>query len=501
MTYDATYSARRPARRLSTRRKLGLSKAGVAGAVISIALSLIGSLFSPDPEPVIEAGLLLALIFLATWQENEPPLLFFPAFYQWIAVATKPLMTVFLHTPVNALAEYPIDLKPGIHLGVASVAALTIGMRLALGRPKHDWNAVLRNEAQMVTRVSILTVSIGAVLFGHFLLIMSRYTAQLNQLLFTLANIRFLGLFALAYWCFSNRRGYAYLAAVSLVEILIGITGFFSEFRAPIFVVAFAALAVGHRPKVRDMLMAAVLAVALIVLGAFWSNIKSDYREFVSGGTNEQQITVSLGERLDYLGTQVQQFDRSRFEDGFNRLMNRQSYIDFLSATMSYVPQSLPYEHGARLGSAVLSVITPRVFFPDKAATEFDSDVTAKYTGLPIQVKAQTSISIGFVGELYIDFGSVGAVIGCLVMGLAFGAAYRFIQQSGHGSVMLNYGARSILIVMLMSFETALIKYVGGVGIAFVGAFLLQRFAVPILTRHLRIRAAPRRPPQPLGAT
>jgi hypothetical protein len=57
-----------------------------------------------------------------------------------------------------------------------------------------------------------------------------------------------------------------------------------------------------------------------------------------------------------------------------------------------------------------------------------------------------------------------------------------------------------MLIVVMMSFETALIKYIGGVAIAFVGAFLLQRFAVPMMTRRLRIRAANRRPAQPAPA-
>ena len=44
----------------------------------------------------------------------------------------------------------------------------------------------------------------------------------------------------------------------------------------------------------------------------------------------------------------------------------------------------------------------------------------------------------------------------------------------------------------MMSFDAALIKYVGGVGVAFACAYLLQRFLIPLLTRQLRVkRAAP----------
>jgi hypothetical protein len=195
-----------------------------------------------------------------------------------------------------------------------------------------------------------------------------------------------------------------------------------------------------------------------------------------------------VSDRIDYLAGKASIFDRAAFEDGFERLVNRQSYIDYLSATMSYVPQVLPHEHGARLGATIVHVLTPRIFFPDKAATDFDTDVTIKYTGLPIQRRETTSISIGYVGELYIDFGSVGAVIACLGLGIAVGAAYRLVRRGGHGSILLGYGARAILIAFMMSFDAALIKYVGGVGVAFAGAFLLQRFLVPVLTRRLRVR-------------
>jgi hypothetical protein len=153
------------------------------------------------------------------------------------------------------------------------------------------------------------------------------------------------------------------------------------------------------------------------------------------------------------------------------------------------VPEQVPHEHGARLGGSILNILKPRFLFPDKPQTEFDSDVTAKYTGLPIQIREGTSISIGYVGELYIDFGKIGAVIGTLALGFAFGLAYKYLRAHGRGSLMLTYGIRTTSILVLMPFETALIKYVGGAALAFVAAYILQMVVAPWLSSKLQWRA------------
>jgi hypothetical protein len=153
---------------------------------------------------------------------------------------------------------------------------------------------------------------------------------------------------------------------------------------------------------------------------------------------------------------------------------------------MAYVPEVVPHEHGQRIGKTLIHVATPRIFFPNKEATEFDTEVTAKYTGLPLQLREGTSISIGYLGELYVDFGSVGAIACCLAIGLAFGRGYALLRARGRGSLLLTYGARSTVLAVILPFDTALIKYLGGAGVAFIGAHLMQAFLVPWLSERLR---------------
>lgn len=473
---------------MGIRRKLGVAWASLMGAIAALCLGGLGAFVSPDPDLVFASGAALAFLFLTLWQENEPPVLMLPFLYQWLAVATKPMMSVVLRVPVSSLAEYDIYLRPGIFLGLGAICVFALGMRLAMGKAKQDWNAALRNEALVLSPRSVLAMAFSAILLGHLLFYLMRYAGPAMQIVYALANVRFVGLFVLAYWAIVNKTGYLYLLAVLMVEIVIGITGFFSDFRAPIFVVAFAALAAAHRPKVRDIAMVAAVVALLVGLGSFWSYIKLDYRDFISGGSGDQVVIVPLGDRIDYITRAAGDFDQSQLATGFDRLLRRQSYVDFLSATMAYVPDSLPHEHGKRIGRTLLHVITPRFLFPDKPPTDFDSDVTQHYTGLPIQIRSGTSISIGWAGEFYIDFGVIGTLLCCLAMGLGFGIAYRHLRRPKTGSLLLLYGVRATVLVLMMSFETALIKYVGGVAMAFAAAYVVERFIAPVLSRRLRLR-------------
>lgn len=478
-------------RRHSTRRKLSISRAGLTGALLAIAFGCVGGVMSPSHWLVVGCGVSLAIILLLLWQENEPPLLLFPALYQWLSVSIKPIMSVVEKVPVNVLSEFDKDIVPGITLGLFGVTALAVGMRLGLGRAAQDWNATLRNEAGSLTQSSTMRVAILGILLGHLMFFLMRFAGPASQVFYAVANIRFAGLFALAYWCFINGRGFIYLFVAVAIEFAIGVTGFFSDFKAPILVIIFAAVAAGHRPRVRDSIFVATMGAVLILFGSFWSYVKVDYRMYISGGTGSQVIVVPLEDRLDYLGNEIVNFDRVRFADGFDKMLRRQSYIDFLSATMDYVPAVIPHENGQRIGKVLMHVITPRIFFPNKPPLEFDTEVTLHYTGLPIQIREGTSISIGYLGELYIDFGSVGAAACCLLLGLAFGRGYALLRARGRGSLLLTYGARSTVLAVMLPFDLALIKYIGGAGIAFVGAYLIQIMLVPWLSSRLRVNPQP----------
>ena len=126
--------------------------------------------------------------------------------------------------------------------------------------------------------------------------------------------------------------------------------------------------------------------------------------------------------------------------------------------------------------------MTPRVFFPDKPATESDTVVTQKYTGLDLFTTINTSISIGYLGEFYIDFGYALSLLCTALGGWFFGAGYTMIRN-GKGPVLIRFGLCAGLAITFGSFGTALIKIVGGVTTAFIAALVLQYYVLPYIIR------------------
>lgn len=492
----AGIARRQPQRSLasSAGRMMGLSRSGTTAAIIALALGALGAFVSPSPLAVFASGASLAAIFIILWDPNEPPILLFPMLYQWSMVATKPILTVFYQTTTNELADYGQDIESAAFFGLAAVALVSLGLRLGAGRASQNWNEALANEARAVSRNSLLKVAVSAIVIGHVLLLLIGYTGPARQLVLAMSGIRFAGLFALAYWCLTNRSGYSFLVLALLLEVVAGFTSYFSDFRPPVLAICLAALASRHKLKAKDTAVLAVLVTLLVSLGSFWSDIKLDYRVLLGGGTNAQVVTVPVSQRLNYLADQAATFNGTRFGEGFDLLLRRHSYIDFLGAAMEHVPEVIPHEHGARVGKTILHIITPRIFFPNKPPTEFDTEIVQLYTGLPLMQWEGTSISLGYVGELYVDFGVYGALLACVGLGFAGGAGYRFVRNRGRGSVLLIYGVRAMAILTFIPFDSALIKLVGGAASALIAAALLERFVLPRLVRQLRLKPSQRRP-------
>ena len=107
-----------------------------------------------------------------------------------------------------------------------------------------------------------------------------------------------------------------------------------------------------------------------------------------------------------------------------------------------------------------------------------DTEVTAYYTALPVPYlpTGNTSISIGYLGELYIDFGVGGALLAVFLLGLIFGRCYRAIRDYPRTPAFVNYGLCMMFALAFTSFGTALIKLIGGLVTVRPLHFVLQRY-------------------------
>lgn len=169
---------------------------------------------------------------------------------------------------------------------------------------------------------------------------------------------------------------------------------------------------------------------------------RGEIREVVWGGQ-------SLQDRVGRVATTIQAFewfDPSN-DDHLYRIDNRMNQSALVGAAVSRLSDIGGYARGATLWDALLAMI-PRALWPDKPITAGSGTLVTEYTG--IIYAPGTSVGIGQVMEFYVNFGSLGVIIGFMVMGVLVTmldqlAAERLAWGDLHGFVLFFLPGISLL--------------------------------------------------------
>lgn len=456
--------------------------AAKAGILAAFLIATVAAILSTAPVVVAASGLSLAAIIALLWRADEPPILLLPPLFQWSEVALPAISTIWLRTSLGQMSYLGADLKPAAFYGLAAVTVLAVGLRLGAGRlGRPSFAARLRQDALTFSYPVMLRLCLALMGAGYVMSALSELDGPTRELFNQASGIKYAGFFMLAYWCLVRRTHGHVLAAVVLFETVFGMTGFFAEFKNSLLTLLVAAIAA--RPRLsRGGAFAVGFALCLLVCVAiFWSSVKPDYRHFVNQGTGEQVVLVPLADRIAYLADAAVSFDGNNVADGFERLVSRHGYIEFLGLTMQAVPDTVPHENGSLTYAVVRHIAMPRFLFPDKPPLPSDTEIMARYTGLPMLWNQNTSISIGHLGELYVDFGFMGGLAAIGLIGVLVGAVYRSLRSGRSSPALLNAGLAMMATLPIAYFGTAYIKLVGAFIFATALALAFQRIGWPVV--------------------
>jgi hypothetical protein len=455
----------------------------IAGTIV---LSAIGMLTSTVPLLVLASGATLCLVVLLLWRGDDPPILLLPALFQWTEVAIVPLSTMWLKVPLAELSTYGADLEKSSLYGLLGISSLSIGMFLGSGKSAAPtFSSRLREEAMRWTPTQVIGTSLALIGIGYGLAFLSGVAGPAREPLNQAANIKYIGIFLLAYWSLVRGRNYGILLIVVGFEIGFGMTGFFAEFKNTILTFFVAAISAKPRLKAADVLVVSAAAGIVLAVGIFWSAVKPDYREFVNQGTGAQIVSVPIGDRIDFLTNAALEFDSEKVAHGFQRLVARHGYVEFLGLVMGYIPSAMPTEGGKITAAVFRHIAVPRFLWPQKPALPSDTEVMSKYTGLPMVWNSDTSISIGYLGELYADFGYLGGLLGALVIGLVVGLSYKLVRTRFAGSAIICAGLCLMVALPIAYFGTAYVKMVGAFVMTSVVVVLIGQFVLPVILPKL----------------
>jgi hypothetical protein len=165
------------------------------------------------------------------------------------------------------------------------------------------------------------------------------------------------------------------------------------------------------------------VAGSLVGLGVLWTAIKHDLRKTYS---EEESSAQRLG-RVQGLAGQWMERTPVRQTHDVDAMVARLWPIPLQARAMRRVPDVLPHTDGQLLRDAVVHVITPRLFFPEKKTlADQSTNMVRKYAGVWVAgAKQGTSIAFGYVAESYVDFGLPLMFVPIFVLGLLLGLAYR----------------------------------------------------------------------------
>ena len=466
------------AERMTTSRSV-LPVPVYVGVVVAVLFAMLSS------NPLLTAGSIIALLLITRllWRPGEPPVLLFAAGYQWIQVVMLVFIADYERVSVFSRSFSP-QIDKAIWLGLLGLVVLSAGIRLGVRslplprRPAIEWE------------MSILSLDR---LFGLYLLsaafaAVAPYIAwrvlPLREPLLILGSVKWVFYYILAYVTMRRRQKITYFVIASILEVLAGI-GFFAEFKTVFFVAALAFLSDHVRLTLRATLVTAVAASAILVAGLVWMSVREDYRNILNEGTGQQVVLVSPVEQVTAFGDLVSDVNVRSLDGSVEQLLERIAYVDYFAAVINYVPRVHPHENGGLLLKAILHVLIPRFLYPDKAALNSDSQITMTYTGLTIPSSAEgTSIGVGYMAEMYVDFGPYGMFVPIILFGMLWGLFYAWLVS--HASLKLTGLAfGTALMINAGQFEIAQAKLLGGMLARFVIFALLLRYAMPYLQNWL----------------
>lgn len=451
--------------------------------VIVAAVLVLSSPFVEQSALQVSAAALLAMNGWLLLKPAIPPIIPFVLAYQWAQVSCAALYANYLGIRLDQLYVLGDPVR-ATWLGMGALFCATTICALFRKRISHAFGNGLVDS---LSRFSIPTAArIYAALVVVVLLLwpLIGVSSQFFQVYLGIVTLRWAAFFLLLASSLVQRRAYWLAMWAFVFEMVFGFSGYFAGFAIPLFFTLFAFSATFHVLSRRLKSLAYGMFAVALSMGMVWNVVKNDYRHFVSGYSGEQIVTVGLADRYSRLGNLVNESlsaDKDSFLDSFAM---RLAYIEYFGIVLDRVPMELPHRNGELMLIALQHVLVPRVIYPDKAPLAPDSELTAYYTGnVQILQMTGTSISLGFVTESYIDFGTPGPYFAGLIMGLILvGGAIALQRISPDPAIAVAITCSSLLSLRL--FETSLPKMLGGV----LAAILVQWFIVFALNRWMMPR-------------
>lgn len=414
------------------------------------------------------------------WRPGEPPVLLLVFIWGWVGASVEIFNSTWSGRNLSAWTTSASNMHLATVLSLVGVTAVAVGMRLAAGRPNWRVGEAARSLAQSHPLVVWFRFYAIATVVGQFASIAAWLVPGLFQVILGLLNIRWAFFYMLALSAFTRREPRYLFWIAFAFELLTSVSGFFSDFKVVFFFTLLALAASNIRLRFANLAALALFASLLVAGGVVWTAVKGDLRTFVSGGSGRQVVVVDYSTRMGKLAELMGELNIERLNAATDSFLRRLSYVEFFGISLNFVPKYKPHANGEIILDAVTRPFTPRIMFPWKSEIN-DTLRTNKYTGGAAGYNNQvTSISLGYVAESFIDFGTIGMFAALTFIGVIYGWIYRRLVSWRRISPLLGSALASATLYNVGALDNSFTKLFGGIIATLIVIVIVCYYIIPV---------------------
>ena len=359
------------------------------------------------------------------------PVLFLAFLFQWTQVTLGVFYLGLMGREVPTV--YRSDYRPMVLIGLGCVLAIAVGVRAGVSmlRRRQDELDMQERPIPLLSWSMLLTVYGVAVVCEGTLVQLSGEYPSLRQIFITLTVARMGLLFLIMRRLCHPVFRWVPFSLLLAMEVALGFTGFFAGFREPLVLGVLALLEIFDHRKTSHLASLAGLLAIMIAASVMWMGVRDSYRrDFREIDT----FATSQGARMDRissLGSSFFKSDVSEMVRTLDNLVDRMWVVYYPALAVARVPSVLPHTNGSIIYAAIVHVLSPRVFFPNKGVLPSDSEMVRKYSNIMVAGREEgTSIAFGYAAESYVDFGVPLMFVAPAAFGFLMGLAYAWFLKS-----------------------------------------------------------------------
>lgn len=456
---------------------------------------LLLSPLAPDPVAFAVGGMVPAFVIQIVSTPTMPAGILFFLFWQWLQTFARAFQGIIDGMSMSR-SIYGQSVEDAYWYMMASVIVLACAIRFVLGKLPEPTERV--RLAHLNWRpVDVFMVYLASFALHLVCLQIVRFVPALYQQFDALGKLKTAVLLLLFTSVIGHNKGYPFLFAAVGVELVFGFTGLLSEFRGVFIVLAISAIAAKVRWTSVTSIAAVGWLVALLGLALFWTAVKTDYRVVATEANLRleeeatQEITASFEDRFGFIFDRLINPHEIDWNDAAYALVRRLAYVDIFGSVVSVRDTARDDPTLEQWSDALSHVFQPRFLFPNKRRL-VDTEVYLKLTRADPteEIRINTSISVGYMGENYYDLQFPSMLIGIFAIGCLVALVARYFMM-----LKLPWMVREALVMGFIftvagtGVEASLPKIVGSTVMFFVVYALLARFALPTGLRWLDSRS------------